>query len=430
MSINILKKRHIEAEIENRTNIDGEWKVEIVCSNGEIKKPLGEKWRKNLIQDAGLNIFNGTYASFTSAPSTSSISNFIQSAYFGNSNADPFATNKTFLTSSNANIYWTKRNTLNVPENTNPNSDDPATGSRTFTKVWDFPSLAAGETRDIKEIAISANTYQGVGSSSLDQYKGSQGTLPDNMPLISRFILPSTITLTEFQFLRLYYSIKITVPAIVTPVPITLSNNGFDGTGQLKLIGLWSSIFSGNGHLWQYRLSSSQINVASTPHTPWSLIGRDGIAAAMLKGNSDPNLNFQFPAVGADFNITYANALHDATQTVLHTSPGCSLNPVSTVNGTIVGSSVSREATLLFQANNPSVNSPLAGIVFLPVGAGNNLTGGSIPTYTNAVTTDIAFSRYMWYWRFTDPTFSSPRSVIKDTNYGLVINLRQTISRG
>ena len=390
MSLNILKKRHIEAEIENRTNIDGEWKVEIVCPNGEIKKPLGDKWRKNLIQDRGLNIFNGTYAGFNGGVGTTSISSFINSAYFGDSNADPFATDKTFLTSSNANIYWTKRNTQNVPENTNPNSDDLATGSRTFTKVWDFASLAAGETRNIREILIAVTTSPGI--SSADQLKGTQGTFTTNIAAISRFILPSTITLTEFQFLRLYYSIKITVPAIVTPVPITLSNNGFDGTGQLKLIGLWSSIFSGNGHLWQYRSGfGSLINVTSIPHTPWALIGRDGIAALTLKGNSDPNLNFQFPAVGADFNVTYGNGLYDATQRVLHTSPGCSLNPISTVDGTIVGSSVSREATLLFQANNPSVNDPLAGIVFLSRGEGNNFTGGSAPTFTTALTTDYAF---------------------------------------
>ena len=66
MPLNILKKRHIETEIENNTHVDGEWKVEIVCQNGEIKKPLGDKWRKNLIQDRGLNIFNGTYGSFSS----------------------------------------------------------------------------------------------------------------------------------------------------------------------------------------------------------------------------------------------------------------------------------------------------------------------------------------------------------------------------
>lgn len=431
MPLNILKKRHIETEIENNTHVDGEWKVEIVCQNGEIKKPLGDEWRKNLIQDRGLNIFNGTYGSFSAGvvANTNSISAFISSAYFGNSSADPFATDKTFLTSTNNNIYYTKRNTLNVPENTNPNSDDLATGSRTFTKVWDFASLAAGETRDVREIVIAANTFDGFNNST-DQSKGTQGTFATNIPVISRFILPSTVTLTEFQFLRLYYSIKVTVPAIVTPVPITLSNNGFDGTGQLKLIGLWSSIFSGNGHLWQYRLISSQINVVSTPHTPWSLIGRDGMAALALEGNSNPNLNFNFPAVGADFSISYANALYDATQTVLHTSPGCSVSPSSSVQQTVVNQSVSREATMLFQANNPSVNSPLAGFVFLPRGEGNNMTAGSVPTFTNAQTTDTALGRYMWYWRFTDPTFTNPRSVIKDVNYGLVVNLRQTIARG
>lgn len=427
MPLNILQRRHIEAEIENNTNINGEWKIEIVCPNGEVKKPLGDKWRKNLIQDRGLNIFNGTYGAMTYSVNNNALTNFIYSAYFGDSNADPFATNKTFLTSSPANIYWTRRNTSNVPENTSPNSDDLATGSRTFTKVWDFASLAAGETRTVQEIMISSGNI----SSSVDQYKGSQTTFATTgIPIISRFILPSPITLTEFQFLRLYYSIKVTVPAIVTPIPITLSNNGFDGTGQLKLIGLWSSIFSGNGHLWQYRNLGTQTPVTITPHTPWSLIGYHGVSAVFLKGNTDPNSNFNFPAVGADFTINYTNAFYSDTQTVTETTPGGSLSPASNAEVTVVNQSVSREATLLFQANNPSVNSPTAGIVLLSKTASNNLTAGSIPTYVNAATTDTALSRYMWYWRFTDGTFTNPRSVIKDPNYGLVINLRQTMSRG
>jgi hypothetical protein len=190
MSLNILKKLHNEFEIENGTEIAGEWRVEVVCENGDVKQPLGTAWRKNLIQDRGLNYFNGSFQNDTNMPYFDNagryqgLGNLLQSAYFGDSALDPTATNKTFLTTTNANIYWTRRLTTNVAENTTPYVDDYAAGSRQVRKVWDFGALSAGETKTVKEIVISASYYNGI-SNTTDQVKGSQGTFNStNVPII------------------------------------------------------------------------------------------------------------------------------------------------------------------------------------------------------------------------------------------------------
>lgn len=441
MSLNIFLKRHAEAEINNRTNIDGKWRIEVIAPNGEIKKPFGDKWRKNLIQDRGLNIFDGTFPTNIGIGTAQggAIDIFIQSAFFGNDDSMPFSTNNIKPTSSNANLYWTRRRTLNVPENTDPYIDDYIEGSRTFRRAWDFPALSAGETRTVKEIVITANTVVS-GTSTPDQQKGSETTFSTSVGVISRFVLPEAITLTEFQFLRLYYSIKVTVPAIANPVNITLENNGFNATGQLKLIGLWSSIFSGNGHLYQTRTGGGTLsNIISLPWTPWTLMGRYGCSGLIVGGNENPLLNFNFPSVGTSATILY-NQIIDDTQTITQSSPGSSMTPLgtSTTERLPENQSLTREATLLFPANNPSQETPIGGIILLPAGGLSyfgltySMTAGSSPTYAGGATqdTDIAASRYFWYWRFTDETFTNPRSLIKDRNYGLAVNLRQTMSRG
>lgn len=428
MALNILKRRFSEAEVNNQSYVNGEWKIEIVCPNGEIKRPLGDKYRKNLIQDTGLNSFNGTYPAFFRGNNLTSINDIIYSAYFGDSSADPFATNKTFLTSSITNSYWTRRINLGLPENTSPYNYDFATGTCTFTKAWDFQALDASQTRNVREIIISA-TLRPVNSPDIDQMSGQQYTFENNPQVISRFILPETITLNEFQFLRLYYSIKISVPALVNPIPITVSNNGFDGTGLLKLVGLWSSVFAAGGHFYQHRAYGGY-NYTSKPQTPWSLIGRGGISLIPLKGDANPSLNWDFPTVNTDFTINYGDAFIDYTRKSTELTSGGSLSPASNVYSTIVGQSISREATLLLQGGSPSAADPMAGFVML--GANDMCEGSNI--YNNPGDSPslgfTALSRYMWYWKFTDATFSSPRSVIKDPNYGLVVNLRQTMTRG
>lgn len=431
MSLNILIKRFIEGEINNNIHVDGKWKVEVVCPNGEIKKPLGDKWRKNLIQDRGLNIFNGTFStSIVSSPNGYSLDNFIYSAVFGDDGSNPFSTNNIKQTSLNANTYWTSRLTQNVPENANPTkyTDNLSEGSRTFTRAWDFPALADGETRSVKEILITTMS-QGSSSTSADQIKGSQYSLYTNMPVISRFVLPQAIPLTRFQFLRLYYSIKVTVPSIATAVNLNLQSGDFDGTGQLKLVGAWSRIFGSLGHYWQYRENNAYTSTVNL-WCPWSLIGRDGVGGAIVKGNTDPNLNYNFPLPNVDSPITYSRLSVD-TQTVTNNSAGGSMSSPqgNATELTVVNDSVSREATLLFPANNPSNEEPIGGIFIVPSAS---LTAGSVPLYTDSRTpsTAPAAGGVFWYWRFTNETFSAPRSEIKDRNYGLAINLRQTMSRG
>jgi len=477
MSLNILKRVYSEAEIENRVGINGEWKIEVVCPNGSVKKPLGDKWRKNLIQDRGLNIFNGTFGSITRAPISTifegagsiggytpssngtASSGLIHSAYFGDSAADPFSTNNTFLkTTTDDNIYWTKRLTANVIENTSPMTNDTGNGVRTMTRVWDFAALSAGETKTVREIGIAANSSSGIGSG--DQANGAEGTFSTDVALISRFVLPEEVTLTEFQFLRLYYTIKITIPALTVAgtVPVSLSNNGFDAWGRLRLIGQWTSVFDGAGIIHEDNISNgTRYTNVTVPAIPWSLIGRGavdvnneavgagGLGAMFLKGSATPSQNFDFPSPGSNFSLAYNGApdgtavWYDALPYASTATPGGALNPASTSEIAPNNGVVSREATILFPANNPSAdNAPIAGMFILPqstmsnvsVLLSKNIIG--LPSFGTISTwgTWTAIGQAAWYWQFTDETYTSKRSVIKDRNYGLAVSFRQSVARG
>ena len=473
MSLNILKRVYSEAEIENKIGVNGEWKIEVVCPNGSVKKPLGDKWRKNLIQDRGLNIFNGTYGSFGINPisflsdeagsiggytpgSSGTVSKgLIHSAYFGDSSDAPFSTNNTFLrTLVDDNIFWTKRLTANIAENTSPMSSDIGSGTRTMTRVWDFRALQPGQIKMVREIGISAGTTCGIGSA--DQAIGSEGTFNTNVPLISRFVLPEAVELKEYEFLRLYYTIKITIPAIseAGTVPINLSNNGFDAWGRLRLIGPWSSIFDGGGTIFQDASSSlTQYTSTTRPQVPWSIIGKGGVSdagagglgAAFLRGNTDPTQNFAFPNPNTDFSIPYSGAFpstytpwYDTEPYVSTSTAGGTLSPVGTSEIAPVNGVVSREASILFPANNPSSDGPIAGMFIFPQSTLNQasvlaprLTLG-YPLYGTAANWGswTAIGRMAWYWQFTDQTFTSRRSVYKDRNYGLAVSFRQSVARG
>jgi hypothetical protein len=161
---------------------------------------------------------------------------------------------------------------------------------------------------------------------------------------------------------------------------------------------------------------------------PWLLIGRDGVGASFLKGNANPKLNYNFPAVNTAIALQHNTSLITDSITVTQNSAGCSMSPAASnvAEQTVVNGTVYREASLLFQANNPSTTDPIAGIVISPA---STMFAGYSATYNTSYPTYVVFGGHIWYWKFTDETFTNPASFVKDVNYGLVINLRQTVSR-
>jgi len=454
MSLNILNKKYSEAEINNDIMVRGKWKVGVVSQNGEVQFPLGDVWRDNLIQDRGLNMINGTFNSssvtFTvlssnTTSATEGIGNLIKSAFFGDSSSEPFATNKTWLTTTtNSRIYWTSRLTVGAPENTtSQTTDDLSAGKRTFRRVWDFPSVDSLEGPvTVREIAISASASTPAnGTGSLDQVKGKNYTFNTNTSMFSRFILPSPITLSDFQFLRLYYTIDVTVPAVSVAgtVNVSVQSGSFDGTGKLRLLGQWSSIFGGAGQFYQYRNAQSALLTDSRyPPIPWSMIGYFGCTMRFLKGKTDASQNFTMPSVGSNLNILYSTDPWfslTTNQNIDQTSAGSTLTPAAgnVTEITPTNNAVSREASMLFPANNPNstINGPIAGVFIFPQGGLGSLNVPYAlqfipsPNYNNA---DTAIGGHAWYWQFTDE-LGNKRSVTKDPNYGLAINIRQTVSR-
>ena len=219
-----------------------------------------------------------------------------------------------------------------------------------------------------------------------------------------------------------------------------MTNNGFDAWGRLKLIGQYASIFSNAGPLIQEGRPTFNIIYDYTPegHTPWSLVDRNGVGACFLRGYTNSTQNFDFPSVGSSFCIPYdgtnvSQPWFDSLPYVSDVTPGGSMNPVkgSTPVLTPVNGTVSREASLLFPANNPSVNNaPIAGIFILPFTSFVSSFELTTPGIPSSDRRGCALGQLAWYWQFTDETFQNKRSAYKDRNYGLSISFRQTIARG
>jgi hypothetical protein len=408
--MNILIKKWREAEVNTSVGVKGKWKVEIVCPNGEIKKPLGDEWRPNMIQDRGLNLLQGqtnvgSNSGLTHASAYGGLAHTINGALYGYDR--PINIYDQNATSYNNQLQSTSANTAASSKVTRPCSfeTDTINGSRTIKKIYDFNAVPlAQQIREvgIAQISLPSNTSFAVGS------LGSN----INVPIFSRFLIPGDgITLEQFQFLRLTYSLQMTVSATVNAVPIAVTSNGFDGTGQLKCVGSFDNLFG--------KINGDGSPVAGYSDIPWAIIGRNpsfnstvpGCAAALISvelvNNAWTTPNF------SNVNTDFAPQNVIAGTSINASSPGSSTTPasVNTEQLNLSGPSVSKEATLLFPASNPAAGAYIGGIFF-------RSRPDSMPSVPNAG----------WYWKFTDGSFNN-QPQYKDPNYALAINVSQTITR-
>jgi hypothetical protein len=199
-------------EIELKTTVSGKYKVS-VCRNGQIvRKPFGDRWLSNLITNAGLDLLmQGTQWSTV-------ISGYCRagSGVTTPTNSDTQLTSQ--LKSTNTQFTGGGVGT------TIGTSNDTTNGAATHTNVFEFSA------------EVSSVTYNEIGLASTAGPTG--GTL------FTHSLLPSGVNLLSGDNLRLTYAITLSFPATVTPVTVTLAAiNGFNISGQLKVVGTFASIF-------------------------------------------------------------------------------------------------------------------------------------------------------------------------------------------
>lgn len=403
--MNILTKNWKEAEVDIGAGVQGMWKVEVVCPNGEIKKPLGDEFRPNLIQDVGLNLLHGqinqnSVSDITNLKSLASIMNGALYGYASGGGVNSVGTSYTTTLASGPSLTAGSSRVIQSASFTT----EIATGSRAVTKIYDFGAVSAPQT--VKEIGIGAFSIS-------NEFGGQLDPIGKNYALFSRFVLPGDgVLLESFQFLRVTYTLKMTIPAIITEIPVNVSSGGFSGLGYFKCVGTFNDLFGS--------IQNDGTAIDGYAEVPWTLIGRGTNQQAVPEigaiqvycldqaGQQTP----EFSAVNGPFGS------HPIVgSTVTTTTAGSSAVPSSRSSQiAVVNNACSKEATLLFPASNPSTQQFIGGIFFRPTNT--SMGTNSIGNTPNAG----------WYWKFTD-TLGGPRGQLKEINFALAINVRQTISR-
>lgn len=405
--MNILLKKYQEAEVNTNVGVQGKWKVEVVCPNGEVKKPLGDEWRPNMIQDRGLNLLQGQVntSALTYGGAYGGLARTINGALYGYgsiSNPDQSAVNYAGqLQSTSINTAATQKVTRTCTY-----VSDSVNGSRTITKVYDFNAVAAAQT--IREVGIAQINLPSSTSFALASLGNNV-----NVPIFSRFLIPGNgIVLEQFQFLRLTYSLQMSIAATVNSVPITITSNGFDGTGNLRCVGTFDNLFG--------RINGDGTPVDGYSEIPWAIIGRNkstnstvpscaGVLIATEQIGGVWNIPI-FPLT--DTNFAPQNVL--AGTSVNTISPGASTVPASADTEIVItagGNSATKEATLVFPASNPISSAYVGGFFF-------RSSPDAMTTVPNAG----------WYWQLSD-SIGTLRPQIKDANFALAVNISQTVSR-
>lgn len=394
---NLIFNKTKEVEVISETRLKGMWKVEVVCPNGEVKKPFGDKMRPNLLMKRGLDMLGGK-----EFVTSSSIASFMVGAMYGNNQTSP--TSRELYTLTNAlpmisNDQQTGQFGWSTYNSTNDCAAVPtvANGSMTYTKTYDF--LAVPNTQTVTEVII-------IGGSLTTQQRNTTQLAGGNV--LSRFILPAPVILSQYQFLRLTYSLQVTMPATISYPNIDISSGDFSGYGKLIRVGTFARIFGSMSLTGEPIGYNNYLNNA-TYRQPWLMISDRGATAILLPGG-DAGGNQQ-PTPPVSPNTDFENRTKLATSVAAHTS---STGGESVDEGySNSGLSISKRGRILFTATNPLVSSYIGGIYIMP---------------TPSVTIDYTATDYHgWYWQFTDLN-NGPRGQFKDQNFALAINFRQTSS--
>lgn len=220
--MNLIFKKFEEFTLNPNISIGGKWNISIVRNNGAEIFPFGKKMKKNMILNQGLDIIaSNKYFAASNGFNWNTIPGFLLGdAVVGGNSYNTLDPSDTEL-----------GNLLQVSYQTLPDrcvmTDNYTNGSRTFSKVYDFPR---GNTQGLKIREIGVRTPFGFSISNQNR-------------LFSKFILPEDISVGSEEWIRLYYDFTIKCDAIVNPININLSSGTINASGKLKLCGNYHDLF-------------------------------------------------------------------------------------------------------------------------------------------------------------------------------------------
>lgn len=309
----ILPRRFKETEIDLKnecglefgTKVSGKYLAE-VCRNGHvIRQPFGPKMRENLITNLGLDYF-------ISGGGSSAFRMAFYYARCGTGTTTPAVTDTTLTaqTQSTANLFTGGGNTY---------SQDTVAGTWTGTYVYEFPATGSGVT--LNEI--------GLGNINS----------PTGATLSTHALFPTGVTLNAGDNLRLTYSTVISIPSLITAIPVSLAAvNGFNISGSIKVCSTFANLFG--------------IVTAADSNT----------TANAPSGNFQGTLSFGITS--ANCQLCSAPTTFPAVNTALSGVTGLGISVTGSL-GTYTAGSFTRTQSAIWVPSNPSTTVSNVNSIFL-----------------------------------------------------------------
>lgn len=424
--LNFNKEKRINAEINVGVGFKGQWNVEIINPDRQTSYfPFGEEMKDNLLTQSFYDLFINLTSSNPSPRPSQLMANAIAVVGDGVTAAD---------ISDYKLVNQIRESNFTVPDgNLCGYTDNLIAGSRTFYRQWDFvPNMESDQ--DINEAGFK-NPWDTYLVSGVTTYK-----------LFSRFVFPATVTIPKNAILRLKYSLTCMVPAVVTPIEVTISYGDFVGDGLLKLTGIWDAIFGmitsdgKDGYLGQFFGIPPDVcailPIISNYSPAWYLYYGSGAVQVTDFFADFPEINYPID------NINYENSYRSKSATQFIGYAICN-NSIDGSVEPLPASSGEKGCRYTFGPLNPEIsNENWGGIFFMPR-SGVNTIGGSLsrrvivctgswngagqlwnPTYTFANKPEyFGLTQCLWFWKFNNKQIRyTDQSVQVEIKQSAIIN--------
>jgi hypothetical protein len=287
---------------------------------------LEERRGKNLVTNKGLdNLCNGTYTS-----ANGGVTYPINYCYGGTGSTTPANTDTALAANrSSTNTYLGAGSGV---------VNDTVSGTVAFTRVFNF--AAEGSSATYAEAGVSHSSSTGN--------------------LFSRWLLSPTLALNSGDNLRITYTLVVSIPILVSSGSVSLTSSTWDGTGNIRLVGLFNS---GSQNSIFGTLSAAGAYTSGTPFDGVGLLGAAGtIYPYLIKTTTS------FPSVNATFSPSFAGSSQTDSQGsaswATYTTGNYYRDCTVTFPSSIPAASSTSGITGVFVTSTNSA-SPIAGLLWL-----------------------------------------------------------------
>jgi len=197
-----MNEKNIIISQSNVAGISGEYIIQVIKNDGKIEFPFGKEKRKNLILDS---FFRAILTGYKFG-----IQSFIQTCRVGNNIQTPTRTNTGLVGTILGQTYKSDNFIAQINSQNNTVS---------LTRDFIFDAIPGGVAQVSYAEAV-------VGSFAINQI--------DEITT-SRFVFPGALILQSGDRLKVQYTLTIYLPYLNSDLPITLTGDGLNFTGKIRL---------------------------------------------------------------------------------------------------------------------------------------------------------------------------------------------------